>query len=104
MLAIRIVTDVEILDCSGQNQSPYEARPAPVVGWKPNRDSGRPKYLVRSTGTQYAARCAAKLRIQRAYYLTNANCEFAVISKRELRIRKMVERLDISGLGAIRSQ
>lgn len=31
MLAIRIVTDVEILDCSGQNQSPYEARPAPVV-------------------------------------------------------------------------
>lgn len=77
------------------------------MGWKPNRDSGRPKYLVRSTGTQ----CAAKLRIQRAYYLTNANggiayrnCEFAVISKRELRIRKMVERLDISGLGAIRSQ
>ena len=54
---------------------------------------------------------AAKLRIQRAYYLTNANggiayrnCEFAVISKRKLRIRKMVERLDISGLGAIRSQ
>ena len=77
------------------------------MGWTPNRDSGRPKYLVRSTGTQYAA----KLRIQRAYYLTNANggiayrnCEFAVISKRELRIRKMVERLDISGLGAIRSQ
>ncbi|HHL3836731.1 TPA: hypothetical protein ACQ7GP_004393 [Klebsiella pneumoniae] len=27
------------------------------------------KYLVRSTGTQYAA----KLRIQRAYYLANAN-------------------------------
>lgn len=59
---------------------------------------------VRATGTQYAARCAAKLRIQRAYYLTNANCELAVISKRELLIRKMVERLDISGLGAIRSQ
>lgn len=83
----------------------------PVAGWSQKRDSGRPKYLVRSTGTQYAARCAAKLRIQRAYYLTNANggiayrnCEFAVISKRELRIRKMVERLDISGLGAIRSQ
>ena len=104
MLAIRIVTDVEILDCSGQNQSPYEARPAPVVGWKPNPDSGRPKYLVRSTGTQYAARCAAKLRIQRAYYLTNANCEFAVISKRELLIRKIAEMPVIAGLGAIRSQ
>lgn len=24
-------------------------------------------------GSQYAARCAAKLRIQRAYYLTNPN-------------------------------
>ena len=59
---------------------------------------------VRATGTQYAVRCAAKLRIQLAYYLTNANCELAVISKRELLIRKMVERLDISGLGAIRSQ
>jgi hypothetical protein len=69
------------------------------VGWKPNPDSGRPKYLVRSTGTQYAARCAAKLRIQRAYYLTNANCEFAVISKRELLIRKIAEMPDIAGSG-----
>ena len=81
------------------------------MGWKPNRDSGRPKYLARSTGTQYAVRYAAKPRIQRAYYLTNANggiayrnCEFAVICKRELRIRKMVEMPVIAGLGAIRSQ
>ena len=62
-------------------------------------------------GSQYAARCAAKLRIQRAYYLTNANggiayrnCEFAVISKRELLIRKIAEMPVIAGLGAIRSQ
>lgn len=35
MLAIRIVTNVEILDCTGQTQSPYEERTAPVAGWKP---------------------------------------------------------------------
>lgn len=62
-------------------------------------------------GSQYAVRYAAKLRIQRAYYLTNANggiayrnCEFAVISKRELLIRKIAEMPVIAGLGAIRSQ
>ena len=31
MLAIHMVTDIEILDCTGQTQSPYEARSAPVV-------------------------------------------------------------------------
>ncbi|BDT21363.1 hypothetical protein CF204P1_00860 [Citrobacter freundii] len=44
MLAIHMVTDIEILDCTGRTQSPCEARPAPVAGWKPNPDSGRPKY------------------------------------------------------------
>ncbi len=55
-------------------------------------------------GSQYAARCAATLRIPRAYYLTNATCEFAVISPRELLIRKLAEMPVIAGLGAIRSQ
>lgn len=46
MLAFRIVTDVEILDCTGRTQSPYEARSAPVVGCNPLCDLGSPKYYV----------------------------------------------------------
>lgn len=37
MLAIRIVTNVEILDCTGRTQSQYEERSAPDKGLNPVR-------------------------------------------------------------------
>ena len=37
MLAIHMVTDIEILDCTGRTQSPYEERSAPDKGLNPVR-------------------------------------------------------------------
>jgi hypothetical protein len=74
---------------------------------QPNGNAFRLNGGKRQRQTTSGAMVRSKVRSKTAHstcILPDRYCEFAVISKRELLIRKMVERPDISGLGAIRSQ